>query len=209
MPPSPGGRRTEAAAGQSLRGPIATMRSIGMRACAAISGGTLTSPAHVAQRVAQLRQRDHLHVLAEAPRLAAINVDVRRRLLQRVEHARLGGDDEGSPGPGCVLRRSSSIPPVESMWTPSASMSPAATYSITESSSRTRGGSGTRRSGCSARIVGDVVGADAGVDVALAVPDVDAAVPGRLLRRRRRGTCRGRRGSRCRRRARARCARRR
>ena len=48
------------------------MRSIGMRARSAIASGTLTSPVAVAQGVAQLRQRDHLHVAAARRSLAAM-----------------------------------------------------------------------------------------------------------------------------------------
>ena len=60
------------------------------------------------------------------------------------------------------------------MWTPSGSMSPEATYSIAWVEQPHSGWIRNSASGCSARTVGDVVGADAGVDVALAVPDVEA-----------------------------------
>ena len=69
-----------------------------------------------------------------------------------------------------------SMPEVESMWTPSESMSPEATYSIAWVEQPHSGWIRNSASGCSARDLGDVVGADAGVDVALAVPDVEAGV---------------------------------
>ena len=68
--------------------------------------------------------------------------------------------------------RSASMPPVESMWTPSGSTSPAATYSMTEVEQPHSGWMRKSAPGCSARIVGDVARADPGVDVALAVPHV-------------------------------------
>ena len=73
--------------------PIATMRSIGMRARSAISAGTLTSPRQVAQAVAQLRQRDHLHVAAARRLVGGDEVDVGRGHAQRVQHPGLGRDD--------------------------------------------------------------------------------------------------------------------
>ena len=60
------------------------------------------------------------------------------------------------------------------MCTPSASTSPAATYSIAWVEQPHSGWTRNSASGCSARVAGDVVGADPGVDVALAGPDVEA-----------------------------------
>ena len=60
------------------------------------------------------------------------------------------------------------------MWTPSPEMSPAATYSIAWVEQPHSGWIRNSASGWSARIAFDVVGADPGMDVALAVPDVEA-----------------------------------
>src|SRR5204863_6702786 len=46
------------------------------------------------QRVAKLRQGDHLHVPAERHPVRLDQASPRRGPLQRVEHSRLGGDDE-------------------------------------------------------------------------------------------------------------------
>ena len=109
---------------------IATIRSIGSRARSAISGRDLDLVDAVAQRVAQLRQRDHLHEAAVGRLVGGDELGVGRGLAQRVEHPGLGRDDRGARR-GARSARSASIPPVESMCTPSASTSPAATYSIT------------------------------------------------------------------------------
>src|SRR5204862_1771389 len=45
--------------------------------------------AHLAKRVPELGQRDHLHVLAEGHPVGLDQPRLRRRLLERVEHARL------------------------------------------------------------------------------------------------------------------------
>ena len=134
------------------------MRSIGTRARSATPRATLTSRAHVAQRVAQLRQRDHLHVLAARRLVGGDEVDVGRRHPQRVQHPGLGRDDRpSSPGPRAPAR-SSSMPPVESMCTPSGSTSPAATYSMTDVEQPHSGWIRKSAPGCAARIVADVVG---------------------------------------------------
>ena len=122
---------------------------------------------HLAQRVAQLGERDHLHVHAARLRVGGDEVDVGRRHPQGVEHPRLGGHHHlapiadaappATPSPSGIVvapspstHRSTpapstargaarcsacsayfSIPPVESMCTPSAEMSPAARNSIT------------------------------------------------------------------------------
>ncbi len=62
------------------------------------------------------------------------------------------------------------------MWTPSEEMSPEATYSSAWVEQPHSGWIRNSASGCSARTCGDVVRADPGVDVALAVPDVEAGV---------------------------------
>ena len=85
----------------------------------------------VAQRVAELRERDHLHEAAVGRLVRSDELDVRRRLAERMQHARLGRDDRRPGGWASIPRAYASIPPVESMWTPSESMSPAATYSMT------------------------------------------------------------------------------
>ena len=64
------------------------------------------------------------------------------------------------------------MPPVESMWTPSGSTSPAATYSMTEVEQPHSGWMRKSAPGCAARISVMSLRADAGVDVALAVPHV-------------------------------------
>src|SRR5690606_23518192 len=51
---------------------------------------------HVTQAVAQLRHRDHLHVLSEGHRMGLDLVGLRGCLLQRVEHPVLGRDDVGA-----------------------------------------------------------------------------------------------------------------
>src|SRR5689334_1268581 len=50
--------------------------------------------AHVTKAVAQLRQRDHLHVLADGLLVGGDELLVRVRLLERVDHPGLGRDDE-------------------------------------------------------------------------------------------------------------------
>ena len=67
------------------------------------------------------------------------------------------------------------IPPVESMWTPSAATSPAATYSMTEVEQPHSGWIRKSAPGCAARMSAMSRGPDAGVDVALAVPHVHLA----------------------------------
>ena len=65
-PGRPGSRRSSR---RSCRAqPIATIRSIGTRARAAVSSGTRTSNFTSRSAVAQLRQRDHLHEPAATPR---------------------------------------------------------------------------------------------------------------------------------------------
>ncbi len=62
------------------------------------------------------------------------------------------------------------------MWTPSEEMSPEATYSSAWVEQPHSGWIRNSASGCSARTVVMSVGPDPGVDVALAVPDVEAGV---------------------------------
>ena len=73
------GPRRPAAPRRAARryGAIATIRSIGTRARSAIASGTLTTGASVAQGVAQLRQRDHLHEAAAGGLVGGDEVDVR------------------------------------------------------------------------------------------------------------------------------------
>ena len=84
---------------------IATIRSIGTRARSAISAGDLDLVDAVAQRVAELGQRDHLHEPAVRGLVGGDELDVGRRLAQRMQHPGLGGDDRR---PRCRRRSCSS-----------------------------------------------------------------------------------------------------
>ena len=106
---------------------------------------------HLAERVAQLRQRDHLHVAARGRLVGGHEVDVRPRHLERVQHPGLRGHDRGRARPARSAAQPI-IPPVESMWTPSASTSPAATYSITDVEQPHSGWIRKSAPGCDARM---------------------------------------------------------
>ena len=67
------------------------------------------------------------------------------------------------------------------MWTPSASTSPEATYSIAWVEQPHSGWIRNSAPGCSARRALDVLGPDAGVNMALAVPDVEPRVARRIV----------------------------
>ena len=189
---------------------IATMRSIGIRALAARSSGTLTSPVQVAQRVAQLRQRDHLHVAAGRGLVGGDEVHVRRRLAHRVEHARSRS------------RRSTSCRAVAASRRPRRSRPSRPSRACARLGVDVAGGDVLHDRGHAAALgvdqevragmrgahVGDVL--RAGCRRARGTRRSRRAACGRSSsRRRRRGTCPGRTGSRCPGRARARCARRR
>ena len=85
---------------------IATIRSIGNPRPVGDRRRHLDLVDVVAQRVAQLGQRDHLHEPARGGLVGGDELDVGGRLAQRMEHPGLGGDDRGGAAPG--RRRASS-----------------------------------------------------------------------------------------------------
>ncbi len=72
--------------------PMATIRSMARRARTATSSGHGHDVLHVAQRIAQLLERDHLHVAADGVLADGLEDRVRCGLAQAVQDARLGRD---------------------------------------------------------------------------------------------------------------------
>ena len=185
--------------------PIATIRSIGTRARRAISSGTRTSKLHLAQRVAQLGQRDHLHVLAAGLGVGGDELHVRRGHAQRVEHPDLGRDDRLAAWPRRPPAAGAAARPAARMRAsrrsracarPPRSMSPGGDVLHHARRAAALGVDQEVR----ARVGGarglDVGGADARRGRGTRRPR--RACAGRApSRRRRRATCRGRTGSRC------------
>ena len=164
--------------------------------------GTLTS-APVAQRVAQLGQRDHLHVAAARASLAAMKSTSGRAIWSGcsmpVSVATI------AVGPGRRAARSRASRRSRACARPRRHV---AGRDVLHDRRRAAALGMDQEVGARcARALRDVARPDPGVYVALAVQTCIGARSS--SRRRRRGTCPARRGSRCRRRARGRCARRR
>ena len=81
------------------------MRSIGTRARSATILGHPHLVAHLRERVAQLGQRDHLHVAAGGLSVGGDEAHLRGRHLQRVEHPHLGRHDRLADGRAPLRRR--------------------------------------------------------------------------------------------------------
>ncbi len=150
------------------------MRSIGSLRPLGDVGRDADLELHLEQAVAQLRQRDHLHVLAEGHPVGLDQIGPRSRLLQRVEHSVLGGDDEAAVRVLFdVLQHPRGGEHVDALGIDVAGgdvlhrLGGAAALGVDQEL-----GLGVLGPG-----LGDVAGADAGVDVALAVPDVEAGAP--------------------------------
>ncbi len=154
------------------------MRSIGMPGPLGDRLGDLHLSRHVAQGVTQLRQRDHLHVAAARRLVGGHEVHVGARLAQRVQHPRLGRDDRRRAGRGArgVAHHPARREHVHALGADVAGghvlhhRGRAAALGVDQEVGA--------RVGVAHR--GDVARADAGVDVALAVPDAHLAAD-RLL----------------------------
>jgi hypothetical protein len=134
--------------------------------------------AHLSQRVPELGQGDHLHVLAEGHPVGLDQPRLRGRLLKRVEHPGLGRDDE------LAVRVLGDVPEHPRRREHLDSLR----VEVTGRDVLHRLGGASALGMDQELRVGmlvphrrDVVGADAGVHVALPVPDVEAGVALRIL----------------------------